>query len=78
MKQAQNPASTKHKEEHYLHAVHESKIIDQNDRKNSQEEFMFSSDEEQRGYFNKTDRNFYEGEDLDVPTYLRRGIKINL
>ena len=77
MKQAQNPASTKHKEEHYLPAVHESKIIDQNNRKDSQEEFMFSSDEEQRGYFNKTDRNFYEGEDLDVPTYLRRGIKIN-
>lgn len=78
VKQVQNPSSTKRKEGLYSRAVHESKINDQIDRKNNQEEFMFSGEDEQRGYFNKTDRNFYEGEDLDVPTYLRRGIKINL
>ena len=78
MKQAQNPKSKTRKEELYSPAVHESKINDHNDRKKNQKEFMFSGEDEQRGYFNKTDRNFYEGEDLDVPTYLRRGIKINL
>ena len=62
----------------YPPAVHKSKINDLNNTKDNQVEFMFSSDEEQRGEFNKTERNFYEGEDLDVPTYLRRGIKINL
>ena len=45
-----------------------------NDR--SQEEFNFVDQENQRGYFDKTERNHYDGEDLDVPTYLRHGIKI--
>jgi cell division protein FtsZ len=31
---------------------------------------------ENRGSFDKTDRNLFEGQDLDVPTYLRKGIKI--
>ena len=31
-----------------------------------------------RGFFDKTDRNLFEGQDLDVPTYLRKGIKIAL
>tara|TARA_B110000438_G_scaffold266981_1_gene281436 strand:+ start:1691 stop:3037 length:1347 start_codon:yes stop_codon:yes gene_type:complete len=43
-----------------------------------QEEFAFPSAEENRGYFDKTDENLYEGSDLDVPTYLRRGVKISL
>ena len=43
-----------------------------------QEEFNFNNDENERGHFVKTARNFYEGEDLDVPTYLRRGVKIQL
>ncbi len=30
------------------------------------------------GARDQSDRNFFEGEDLDVPTYLRRGIKIEL
>jgi cell division protein FtsZ len=42
-----------------------------------QKEFTFNQ-EEQRGYFKKTQSNFYNGEDLDIPTFLRRGIKINL
>jgi cell division protein FtsZ len=42
-----------------------------------QNEFTFSG-AESRGYFDKTDRNLFEGEDLDVPTYLRKGIKITV
>ena len=44
----------------------------------SQDEFTFIDAEAQRGYFEKTDRNEYNGEDLDVPTYMRRGIKIKI
>ena len=43
-----------------------------------QNEFHFVGEDEQRGYFDHTERNFFEGEDLDVPTYLRRGLKIHL
>ena len=42
-----------------------------------QEEFTFG-ELESRGHFENTDRNLFEGQDLDVPTYLRRGIKIVL
>ena len=45
--------------------------------KPAQEEFGFG-EVESRGYFEKTDRNLFDGQDLDVPTYLRRGIKITL
>ena len=44
--------------------------------KTEQEEFPFLADGAQRGYFDQTDRNLFEGEDLDVPTYLRKGIRI--
>ncbi len=43
-----------------------------------QNEFDFSHADNSRGHFEKTDENLFEGADLDVPTYLRRGIKINL
>ena len=43
--------------------------------KTEQNEFSFN-EAESRGYFDKTDRNLFEGQDLDVPTYLRKGIKI--
>jgi cell division protein FtsZ len=43
----------------------------------AQDEFGFG-EIESRGYFEKTDRNLHDGQDLDVPTYLRRGIKITL
>lgn len=36
------------------------------------------SDIETRGAFERTERNLWEGQDLDTPTYLRRGIRINL
>jgi cell division protein FtsZ len=45
--------------------------------KTAQEEFGFG-EVESRGYFEKTDRNLFDGQDLDVPTYLRKGIKISL
>jgi cell division protein FtsZ len=44
--------------------------------KRTQDEFPFPTQEENRGLFEKTQRNLYEGIDLDIPTYLRRGIKI--
>ena len=43
--------------------------------KAEQNEFTFG-EIESRGLFDKTDRNLFEGQDLDVPTYLRKGIKI--
>ena len=43
----------------------------------AQDEFGFG-EVERRGHFEKTDRNLFDGQDLDVPTYLRRGIKILL
>jgi cell division protein FtsZ len=44
-----------------------------------QDEFAFGGIEpDSRGWFDNTDRNLFEGQDLDVPTYLRKGIKISL
>ncbi len=43
-----------------------------------QDEFTFQGSPDNRGRFERTDRNLFEGQDLDVPTYLRRGIKISL
>ncbi len=59
--------------------VHQSKLKPRKIKKRKgQPEFDFTRMEEQRGYFEATERNLYDGEDLDVPTYLRRSIKINL
>ena len=46
--------------------------------KAKQEEFGFGggAPTENRGSFDKSDRNLFEGQDLDVPTYLRKGIKV--
>jgi cell division protein FtsZ len=44
----------------------------------AQDEFGFEREVESRGHFDKTDRNLFEGQDLDVPTYLRKGIKLAL
>ncbi len=43
--------------------------------KPTQVEFGFG-EVESRGQFERTDRNLFDGQDLDVPTYLRKGIKI--
>ncbi|MEC8333011.1 MAG: cell division protein FtsZ [Verrucomicrobiota bacterium] len=58
--------------------VHRSKLSEKSKLKSDQNEFMFIEEHVQRGYFDKTDRNEYKGEDLDVPTYMRRGIKIKV
>lgn len=42
-----------------------------------QDEFGFG-EIESRGHFENTDRNVFDGQDLDVPTYMRKGIKITL
>jgi cell division protein FtsZ len=44
-------------------------------QKPMQDEFGFG-EVESRGQFERTDRNLFDGQDLDVPTYLRKGIKI--
>lgn len=43
-----------------------------------QSEFKFVEMSEQRGFFEDTPVNMRKGEDLDVPTFMRRNIKINL
>lgn len=59
--------------------VHQSKLRkSKNNPVADQEEFLFVDDDAQRGYFDKTDRNLYRDEDLDVPTFMRRGIRIKL
>jgi cell division protein FtsZ len=55
----------------------EARIVHLHQAKPAQEEFGFG-EVESRGHFEKTDRNLHEGQDLDVPTYLRKGIKIQL
>ncbi len=45
------------------------------EKRDGQAEFAFLKTEE-RGYFDKTNSNFHEGQDLDVPTFIRRGIRI--
>ncbi len=52
-----------------------------NPDKPQQEEFGFGGSAEaaaNRGEFGNSERNLFEGQDLDVPTYLRRGIKITV
>jgi cell division protein FtsZ len=48
--------------------------------KPQQEEFGFGGNGPvaNRGEFDKSERNLFEGQDLDVPTYLRRGIKVTV
>lgn len=45
---------------------------------NIQQELGFDGMDEHRGFFEETGRNEHEGFDLDVPTYLRRGIRVVL
>jgi cell division protein FtsZ len=46
--------------------------------KAAQNEFDFKQNTDDRGFFDKTEANVYNGEDLDVPTFLRKGIRIQL
>lgn len=45
---------------------------------NIQQELGFDGVDENRGFFEETGRNEHDGLDLDVPTYLRRGIRVVL
>ena len=56
--------------------VHKSKLKRIERTVEHQDEFQFIDREADRGYFVKTDHNEYGGEDLDVPTFMRKGIKI--
>ena len=57
--------------QHRLAQVHSAKP--------TQEEFGFQGPSaENRGAFDKSDRNLFEGQDLDIPTYLRKGIKVTV
>ncbi|MGZ0655576.1 cell division protein FtsZ [Coraliomargarita sp. W4R72] len=58
--------------------VHTSKLRQKELPEDNQDEFTFVDNQDQRGYFDKTDRNDYNEEDLDVPTFMRRGIKIKI
>lgn len=56
--------------------VHQTKLNSKERVLEHQDEFQFIDRDADRGYFLKTDHNEYEGEDLDVPTFMRKGIKI--
>lgn len=58
--------------------VHVTKLRPKKKEDVSQNEFIFIDMEAQRGYFDKTDRNEYNEEDLDVPSFMRRGIQIKI
>jgi cell division protein FtsZ len=46
-------------------------------QKPAQEEFGFQGETaENRGSFGRSERNLFDGQDLDIPTYLRKGIKV--
>jgi cell division protein FtsZ len=49
---------------------------DSGDEPQLQDEFDFAGIQDQRGYFERSKQFLEEGEDLDVPTFLRKGIKI--
>lgn len=58
--------------------VHHSKLRSKKQPDIDQDEFNFIDNDAQRGYFEKTDRNEYKDEDLDVPTFMRKGIKVRI
>ncbi len=60
---------------HAVRPVLEVELKGLHPAKAAQDEFGFG-EVESRGHFEKTDRNLFDGHDLDVPTYLRQGIKI--
>jgi len=56
----------------------ESKRGKRNSKGQNQSEFNFPNPDENRGIFEETEQNLYEGEDLDVPAFVRRGISIHI
>ena len=53
----------------------EAKSAPVHPKRAEQEEFAFT-DAESRGHFDQSERTIFEGEDLDIPTFRRKGIKI--
>ena len=53
----------------------QEELLDFDEGDQGEFEFLENLDEN-RGFFDLTEKNIYNGEDLDIPTYLRRGIKI--
>jgi cell division protein FtsZ len=61
--------------------VHESKLKSKQAKlkaDGNQDEFLFIKESQERGFFNNTEKNMYNDQDLDVPTYHRKGLKIVL
>lgn len=48
------------------------------DNKHLQGELKLEKDDVKRGYFKGTEHNLYNGVDLDIPTFLRKGIRVKL
>ena len=59
-------------------AVHVSKLRRKKKETSQIRMNLLSSRPRRIGLFDNTDRNLYNDEDLDVPTYLRKGIKIKI
>jgi cell division protein FtsZ len=73
---AKDPAPNKSAVAPTKPATHETRLS--GGGPDAQDEFSFQGSPDNRGRFERTDRNLFEGQDLDVPTYLRRGIKIRV
>lgn len=58
--------------------VHASKLSRKHPKRPAQqEEFAFADGHHDRGFFQDAERSLVFGEDLDVPTFIRRGLRIS-
>jgi cell division protein FtsZ len=74
-----HPSKLKEKQRDSKSNLSNKKTNSKNNDKLDQNTFSFMDAENQRGIFGDLPaRNIYAGEDLDVPSYLRRGVKIGI
>ena len=74
-----HPSKLKQKQGKTIANDKSKKHSSKNNNKLDQNTFSFMDAENQRGIFGDLpSRNIYAGEDLDVPSYLRRGVKIGI
>jgi cell division protein FtsZ len=74
-----HPSKLKEKQRNSKSNLSNKKTSSKNNDKLDQNTFSFMDAENQRGIFGDLPaRNIYAGEDLDVPSYLRRGVKIGI
>ncbi len=59
-------------------AAETAKAAKQKTPSSAQTELGFNTIADHRGIFENTEPNLYRGEDVDLPTYLRRGVKVVL